>query len=198
MRTVVLRVDEPNPTGGAGCLFRLYFDDDGDSWQDAPVAALTVDPAQLQDLDTLRQVLLEGGASPDRFREAGERLYSLVFRGEVEERWRELRARFPREQQPSEGLRTVFDIRPAELSCLPWELLFAAQDRLFIDVLNPCVRGSIDAWRVESPGMWPIRLLVVVGAEASDANVEVTRELSVIQDVLREFRGRLSHGFPGM
>jgi hypothetical protein len=118
--------------------------------------------------------------SPGELQRVGDYLGGLLCYGAVGEKWAELRARFPREDPPStEGLGLLLDIAAPKLRALPWELVRINNRWVFTDPANPCARISphFDANPAPEPDWWPLRVTVIVGAEACDPVVKVEQEL---------------------
>jgi hypothetical protein len=201
MTTLVIQVGDLD-AGIAGYPVRLFFDDGSSGWAQQPsaegqLAADLPDPA-LPGLpvqgaggaghavaEALRSALL-GQAQPahDLLGRVGAYLYGLLTAGpgvaEVRARWDALRAAQP----AGEPLLTVFDVRPAELRRLPWELLNRDGERLFADQANPCVRGRFPFTGVHAAEeLAPLRLLVVVG-DPDDARLAAREELAGIAGAL--------------
>jgi CHAT domain len=110
----------------------------------------------------------------------GDYLGGLLGYGAVGEKWADLRARFPGESHPgSEGLGILIDIAPPELRVLPWELSRIGNRRVFTDPENPCARitPQFNPAPPPEPDWWPLRVTVIVGAEADDRVVKVEQEL---------------------
>ncbi len=64
----------------------------------------------------------------------------------------------------------LLDIEPPALRRLPWELLWDEGDHraLFLDAQRPVCRGHLDAALQPASLEWPVRMLVVVGAQDDD------------------------------
>jgi len=110
----------------------------------------------------------------------GDYLGGLLGYGPVGEKWADLRARFPGESHPgSEGLGILIDIAPPELRVLPWELTRIGNRWVFTDPENPCARitPQFNPTPPPEPDWWPLRVTVIVGAEADDPVVKVEQEL---------------------
>jgi hypothetical protein len=117
----------------------------------------------------------------------GDYLGGLLGYGTVGEKWADLRARFPRESPPdSEGLGIWLDIAPPELRVLPWELSRIDDLWAFTDAENPCARitQQFNPAPPLEPDWWPLRVTVIVGAEAADPVVKVEQELENLYDAL--------------
>jgi hypothetical protein len=118
--------------------------------------------------------------SPGELRRVGDYLGGLLSYGAVGEKWAELRARFPGENPPgSEGLGVMLDIAAPELRVLPWELARIGNRWVFTDPENPCARitQQFNPAPPPEPDWWPLRVTVIVGAEAGDRVVKVEQEL---------------------
>jgi hypothetical protein len=110
----------------------------------------------------------------------GDYLGGLLGYGAVGEKWAELRARFPGESPlGSEGLGVLLDIAAPELRVLPWELARIGNRLVFTDPENPCARitQQFNPAPPPEPDWWPLRVTVIVGAEAGDPVVKVEQEL---------------------
>jgi hypothetical protein len=118
------------------------------------------------------------------FGEIGAFLFRLLVRDRVYAEWDALLNRFPRDEPPHEGIRTVLDIDPPELRALPWELMYHHPHRPFTNVLSPVVRGRIQAGSQPPPYRWPIRVLIVIGCKEDDG-IQWENELHGIEDALR-------------
>jgi hypothetical protein len=213
VRTLVIQIGD---AGDAGYPVKLFFDDGSDGWRETPRAEGTV-PAELPDPalpPVPGQPAAEGGepAVPEALRSAllhaaqpahdllgrvGVYLYELLTAGQgvapVAAAWDELRAAYPGEVPPSEGLLTVFDVRPAALRQLPWELLNRDGERLFADAGNPCVRGRFPFKDPPAADeLAPLRVLLVVG-DLNDPKLAAGEELAALASAIAGCGGRIHH-----
>jgi hypothetical protein len=118
--------------------------------------------------------------SPGELQRVGNYLGGLLGYGAVGEKWAEFRARFPREGPAGrEGLGVLLDIAAPELRVLPWELARIGNRLVFTDPENPCARitQQFNPAPPPEPDWWPLRVTVIVGAEANDGVVKVEQEL---------------------
>ena len=110
----------------------------------------------------------------------GDYLGGLLGYGAVGEKWADLCVRFPGESPPGgEGLGVMLDIAVPDLRVLPWELARIGDRWVFTDPENPCARitQQFNPAPPPEPEWWPLRVTVIVGAEADDPVVRVEQEL---------------------
>jgi CHAT domain len=172
MQTMVIRIDhEAGKQPDRYYPVSLHIDDGGAAdWASRPVAEmrLPVDlpcPAGSPALDatTIQRFLLSGQAHDGTLTTVGNYLYRLLAENPVGAAWAKAAKAYQAGRNPSGHLRTFFDVRPYELSALPWELMARGDGaHLFLDESNVCVRGTYLPAAVE-PMPVPIRLLVAVG-----------------------------------
>ncbi len=170
--------------------------DDGQhpDWAEQPIAADWI-PAELpaptgQDLDVaaVQRALVIEPAQVATLRAAGNYLYSLLAGSQVGIAWAQAVAGFRDNPNGSGRLRTFFDVRPPELSALPWELMMRSnQTHPFLDDRHVCVRGSYQR-TTEKPVPVPIRLLVAVG-DPQDSALRAEDEIDAIWSALRDHPG---------
>lgn len=193
MRRVEIRIGEPAPGGGYPITLGVGpVDGPFEETLEGSIPAAgelappvedpdTGDPLTLATVGPLFQTELE--ASP-RFRAIGTYLFRLLDESAIGNRWRECR---------QQGCRTLLDLRTEQLRALPWELLYdpatpAGQTAwLFLRVNQPIVRGRIDPATAADPINWPIRALVVVGADPNDTRIRVVEEVTAVAAALRAF-----------
>jgi hypothetical protein len=206
MKTLVIKVDDAAASAKEYPV-SLYLDDGNPGWLD-PARALangTIpkdlkiknaphDPVEGKPLkgSELRAIFLAQSDSSERFQAIGEYLYELLFQGQVRTEWERLRTDYPRERpDESEGRRTVLDIAPKKLRMLPWELMNFNSLPLFVDTLNPFVRGSLNSKNGGRSYMWPLHVLIVVGSKAVPPGeideIRAEEEVSTIEDALIKF-----------
>jgi hypothetical protein len=193
MKTLIIRIGEA-VTAPAGYPVELFFEDGRQDWWRQPLVtgllpktlALAEIPPPLPSLDALPD---PNATSAEVFEQIGEYLHLLLDKSGIGPTWRELRRRHPREQPPgSEGIRTIFEVRPAELRAVPWETLRDGTWRLFVDAANPGALGTIDFAAPAPPPEWPVRVLVVVGCAPDDQDIDWKAELRGVETALRDLR----------
>jgi CHAT domain len=129
-----------------------------------------------------RSVLSVAGDPALSAAEIGRQLWHLITDGEVGDWWS---AQIAAADAP---VRTILDIRPADLRNLPWELMTPDRGRpVFRDTTNPWVRATPN-WPPLDELAVPIQLLVVIG-ENGAAELEVDRELDAIHRCVRDKPG---------
>jgi CHAT domain len=125
--------------------------------------------------------------SPGVLQRVGDYLGGLLGYGAVGAKWTDLRTRFPGESTPgSEGLSVLLDIAAPDLRVLPWELARIGSRWVFTDPENPYARITprFDPDPPPEPDWWPLRVTVIVGAEADDPVVKVEQELENLYSAL--------------
>jgi hypothetical protein len=141
-----------------------------------------LDPQAIRSL-VLRDKPPPSGGELERI---GAYLHGVLAYGKVGSRWDDLRNAYPGEQPPNEGLRVLLDIEDEELRPLPWELARRGNRWMFVDPRNVVARISSEY--VDDGDMaddwWPLRIVVVVGAEAADPMVKVDDEIERLQEAL--------------
>jgi hypothetical protein len=196
VRTIKLSVGA-HDDGVAGYLVRLLEGidtDDPTSTTDvlarAHVEATRPRDAQGDVLDSegIRRLLLRDEPLPSEgeLQRIGDYLHGLLAHGKVGERWAELRALYPRERPPTEGLRLLLHIADDELRLLPWELARREDVWVFADPRNVFARIR-DDYHDDLDGRedwWPLRIVVVVGAEDNDEGVQAEQEIERINEAL--------------
>ena len=200
MKTALITISELRNFPDRGYPVHIFVDEGTDpDWRNKVLAESVIpedlslpnpplDPETGNPLEAkkIREILLAQAGNSPRFRAIGEYLFQLLGQGQVGEYWKSLREKYPREQAPSEGLRTILDVKSRRLRFLPWELMCSDKRRLFVDPANPFLRGhNIDFDWKESIHSWPIRGLIVVGCKADDEVVKADEELLAIMDAFR-------------
>jgi CHAT domain len=186
MQTMVIRIG--GLTKGQGYPLGLYVDDGRNAnWVDNPAAEgwlpadLPAPPAPIADVAAVRSALINDQRDRGRLDAVGEYLYGLVADNAVGQAWARVVSEFRKDGPIS--LRTFFDVRPGELSILPWELMMNGDGtHLFLDKDNLCVRGHYLS--PDSGYRAPMRLLVVVG-NPYDASLRADDEVDEIWSALR-------------
>ncbi len=199
MPTMVFRVDEriDQQTQARRYALSLHIDDGHDpGWAEQPVAEDSI-PADLPapasgdlDIAAIRHALMTEPAQGATLRAAGDYLYSLLAGSQVGIAWAQAVTRFAGNPNGSGRLRTFFDVRPPELSALPWELMMRRnQTYPFLDNRHVCVRGSYRrAEETDRNVRVPIRLLIAVG-DPHDAALRAEDEVDAIYSGLRDHPG---------
>lgn len=199
MPTMVFRVDRhvDQQTQQDRYALSLHVDDGQDpGWADRPVAEDSI-PAELPapaggdlDIAAIQGALVTEPAEGATLSAAGEYLYSLLAGSQVGTAWAQAVTRLAGHQNGSGQLRTFFDVRPPELSALPWELMMRNnRSRPFLDNGHVCVRGSYQ--RAQEPDRnvrVPIRLLIAVG-DPRDSALRAEDEVDAIYSALRHHPG---------
>jgi hypothetical protein len=212
MKTLVISVEELS-SKPKGYPVRLYMDDGQAGWlqknralassiirPDLSIPSPPLDPVDDKtplEGEKLREMFLEEDGSSERFEAIGKYLYQLLFQGKVKEKWDELCQQYPKERPqqpgPTEGRRTILDIKPKTLRMLPWELMSPTSSPLplFTDTLNPIVRGALNVAAPSASYMWPLHVLIVIGAKAVEAgdvdDIKAEEEVMAIEDALIKF-----------
>jgi len=197
MPTMVFRVDKQvnEQTEEHRYALSLHIDDgQRPDWTKQPVAADWI-PAELpepagRDLDiaAVQRALVTEPAQRAQLMAAGDYLYSLLAGTRVGIAWAQAVTDFLGNPNGSKRLRTFFDVRPPELSALPWELMMRSnQSHPFLDDRHVCVRGSYQQ-ATEKPMPVPIRLLVAVG-DPRDSALRAEDEVDAIFSGLRDHPG---------
>ncbi|HET9971009.1 MAG TPA: CHAT domain-containing protein [Streptosporangiaceae bacterium] len=196
MPTMVFRVDKrvDEQTQAYQYALSLHIDDGQDpSWAERPVAEDSI-PTELpapaggnMDIAAVRDALVTEPAQGATLLAAGHYLYHLLAGTQVGIAWARAAEGFGVNPNGSERLRTFFDVRPPELSDLPWELMMRDQTRLFLDGRHVCVRGSYRPMAETSVPV-PIRLLIAVG-DPQDSALRAEDEIDAIWSALRDHPG---------
>lgn len=188
METVLIRVVDD---GDGSYNVELLVDAGGEEWApelltSEPLAA-DLEPASAPDvlgagpLDKLVVEFLRTNEQTSAFGPIGEWLAGLVLRGTVADAW---------ETQVRAGnvTRTLFEVGPAPLRLLPWELMRRNELRLFTEDAHPFVRAlPLDSDPTEE--LVPLRLLVVEGSP--DDALGTALEVGGITAALPAFGGRV-------
>ena len=139
-------------------------------------------------MTAIQGALVTEPAQRTTLRAAGDYLFSLLAASQVGIAWTEAVARLQGHQNGSGPLRTFFDVRPPELSALPWELMMRSnQTHPFLDDRHVCVRGSYQR-ATAKPVPAPVRLLVVIG-DPHDSALRAEDEVDAIWAGLRDHPG---------
>lgn len=195
MRTVKLIVGA-HDDGISGFPMRLVELDTKDrETTDGVLSAAVVESTRPKDdhgneLDSegIRSLLLREDPLPSEreLQRIGDYLHGLLAQGKVGERWAELRTSYPREQEPKEGLRLLLQVADDELRPLPWELARREDVWVFADPRNVFarIRDDYEDDPDEPEDWWPLRIVVLVGAEADDVAVDVEQEIELVNEAL--------------
>jgi hypothetical protein len=191
MHTLLIRIEHP-PTGER-LVVRGYHVRHGDlGWyedfgaeKELPrnLPTVTANGRTQQFEDAAREAMLSAGDPLLPTREVGRRLWSLISDGAVGAWWSQ-----QIEDAGDAGARTILDVRPPELKCLPWELM--TSDRggpVFRDDRHPWVRACAP-WSTLEELLVPVRMLVVVGDRTSP-DLRVDDELDAIHSCVRDVPG---------
>jgi hypothetical protein len=152
------------------------------------------------DLEARQRFFLETTSQDTEFRAIGRQIWDSLHAGDVAaawdqaihdvedalEQWEALSAADKLATPRPAGLRTYLQIDES-LAALPWELLRSTHD-LFLVGHMPVLRAEKRKFLPRGDaGVWPIRVLVVAGANAAEADVLKTdEELEAIREVFRE------------
>ena len=189
MPTMVFRVDRQ--VDAQRYALSLLVDDGQDpDWAQQPVAEDSIPAPDGPDPDmaAVQRALLTEPAQRAQLMAAGDYLYGLLAGSRVGAAWARAVADFQGHPNGSARLRTFFDVRPPELSALPWELMMRGnQSHPFLDDRHVCVRGSYQR-AAEKPVPVPVRLLVVVG-DPHDSALRAEDEVDAIWSGLRDHPG---------
>jgi CHAT domain-containing protein len=206
MPTMVFRVDKRvnEQTQEHLYVLSLHIDDGRNrDWAEQPVAADSI-PAKLPapagpglNIAAVQHALTADHVPGAMLRGAGGYLYDLLASSQVGTAWAQAVERFQHHQNGSGPLRTFFDVRPPELSALPWELMMRHNmTHPFLDDRHVCVRGSYrqaaelaeKVAAVPVPVPVPVRLLVAVG-DPDDSALRAEDEVDAIYSGLRDHPG---------
>lgn len=179
MRTIILRMDAPAPTGdGFPVSVNEWTLESGFTQPPLLTAHL---PADLQAPNLAKnftlqemQAALAGaiGEEPALIDIGQQLFYLLVQCGAA-----------PLLFQPQEDQRVILDIRSPDLQSLPWELLInETRVSLFTSPAKHLFlcRGNFDTLQSLPALEWPLRLMVVIGSAPGDKAVKGEDELSKI------------------
>jgi hypothetical protein len=192
MQTLIIRIEDPPPQGGAFPLRGLSVDQGQAAEVEHAVGEVRLPLPGVEEgqpeRDTLidvQQVMLAAGDADLTPDQVGRYLWRLLAETEVGRWWERA------EEAAVDGeVRTVLDVRPGDLRQLPWELLTRELDgwRPFQSHAKPWSRAA-------GPGedaddlLVPVRMLVVVG-DPQDQDLQVDDELDAIVGALRDVPGR--------
>ena len=197
MQTMVIRIGEVAEEDGSRYYPVSLHIDDGNTpdWAEQPVARVSL-PADLPsakdhpdlDLSSIQRALRTDNAPPPTLMAIGRYLYQLLAENAVGAAWTKATEAYQAAANGSGRLRTFFDVRPAELRALPWELMARSNGRqLFLDEDHLCVRGRYDPGPAE-PMLVPLRLLVAVG-DPHDTMLRADDEVDAIWRATRDHPG---------
>jgi len=202
MNSITLAVSRPS--GSGDYVVELYrwrggVREEKPAAREALPAAL-FEPGGALDVAAIQRFFLETEDQDSNFRVIGCQMWSALHTGsvaaewdraiqEVEEAIEEWEAQSPAAKATTPrpaGLRTYLQVDDS-LAALPWELMRSTHD-LFLISDMPVLRAEKRKFIPRSDAaVWPIRVLVVVGAgEAEAASLKADEELEAIREVLRE------------
>lgn len=212
--TIMIRIDDVSGSPPAYSVSLYGSADNGPQgdWLGAPRAVARLPPEVFADglpivaanvsgdpggdpsaraVTAIREMLLAQSDISAHFASVGSYLHGLLVRDGIVDAWESLTATPP--GGPRAALRLYLDVRPSALRRLPWELLRANNRIVFADPLAACSRiaPEIDLDASASEEDWPLRVMVVVGSEPDDADVDAERELAELEDALRPLEGVL-------
>jgi hypothetical protein len=179
---LLLRID--HPPGGQQLAVRGFTVDraSGDWYEEQQVESLL--PREQALFDLARKAVLSTGDPEMTAQDAGVALWNLVAQGDVGQWW----------QATTKGagaatVRTVLDVRPAELRSVPWELM-APEGRapLFRNEHHPWVRAHTP-WQTVDEMPVPVTVLVVLG-DVLSTDLDVDEEIAAVHAALRTQPGR--------
>jgi hypothetical protein len=191
MQTLIIRIEDPPPQGGAFPLRGLSAGRGEAEVEHAageiplPLPGLEAGQPEGDALGDVQQVMLAAGDADLTPDQVGRYLWRLLAETEVGRWWERA------EEAAADGeVRTVLDVRARDLRQLPWELLTRELDgwRPFQSHAKPWSRAT-------GPGedaddlLVPVRMLVVVG-DPQDKDLQVDDELDAIVGALRDVPGR--------
>ncbi|WP_437277867.1 CHAT domain-containing protein [Sorangium sp. So ce375] len=185
MKTLVIRIGEASAPS-SDYPVELFFDDGRQNWQTQPIAQGWL-PKDLILKDSpfprpALSMLPDPSTTPEAvFGEIGEYIHLLLDKSGIGATWRELRKRL-------EGIRTIIDVRPAELGAVPWEIMRDDARRLFASDKHPLALGTINFETPTPTPEWPVRVLVVVGCAPDDSAIDWRKELQEVETALRQLR----------
>jgi hypothetical protein len=152
------------------------------------------------DVQKNQKFFLETQGDSEEFRTLGRLLFEAIHVGDVaaawdsaasraknaRDDWRRLSAEKKRDTAEPDGLQVYLRVHE-DLAALPWELL-RDKSHLMLDGFITVMRASTRAFKTwEDSRIWPIRLMVVVGAGADEVDdLGAINELEAIREVLRE------------
>lgn len=174
MKTVKICIGPPDPNQQ---IYPVTLSDfsDGSILQTAKLPVDTVLNAPLNPKAILDKFQSQYGIASD-FEAIGKQLATWLCYGPIGSTWRNLR------QQP---LRTFIEVEPEELAVLPWELLISGASFDFLSRQKPCLRFHQGQDDGRATG-WPLRVLVVVGAE-TNSNIKADDEAIALERELLPF-----------
>jgi hypothetical protein len=196
MPTILLRIDEP-PSAGKPFPTEVFTDavavPAGQNWLDHPFAAGEVPADGSVPGSNLTPVLARdqfatdpGAALPvaGTLGAIGDYLFRLLANGGFPRAWTLARRAAGR----GGVVRTVFDVRPAVLAALPWELLREPTDRRYFFQLpgEGVTHGRIDFEAEARPSRRLLRVLIVLGSSTADQNAAFGREREALLSRFRQ------------
>ncbi|WP_437840057.1 CHAT domain-containing protein [Sorangium sp. So ce1153] len=185
MKTLVIRIGEASDAS-SDYPVELLFDDGRQDWRTQSTAQGRLPKTLMLEDGPLPPPALNTLPDPNTtpeavFEKIGEYIHLLLDRSGIGATWRELRKR-------PERIRTILDVRPVELEVVPWEIMRDNARRLFASDAHPLALGTIDFERPTPTPEWPIRVLVVVGCDPDDPDIEWRKELHEVETALRDLR----------
>jgi hypothetical protein len=173
LRTVLIRVENAPDSGGYAV--DLCIDDGTDpAWLDNPLQRVPLPRLPENPGDNPNEVLHSPGITRDALLKIGHYLHRVIHDGPIGTALA---------QACNGGQYVMFDVRPDELRCLPWETMALDQRMLFADPDNPYARATLPFAKPSGPVDVPVRLLVLVGDTAE--NLAHRQEIDSIQMGLR-------------
>jgi CHAT domain len=184
-RMLLIRVDHP-PGGDQLAVRAFTVEAEGGSWSEH-LGCEKLYPRDQRVLEQARAAALATGDPELSASQAGRKLWDLLLADTVHGWWRT-----EVERSDDAVVRTVLDVRAAELRGVPWELLSRGDGGPpFRSDRHPWVRATQTPLQPLEPLSVPVGVLVVVG-EPSSTDLEVDDELAAIHEAYRGIPGRWS------